>query len=73
MFIWDDKEETQAGYRAGLEAVLGLTAQGKPVTESAVGEWLDVSLDGIDEHNHIRRHALAIAASLIRGPLRPPN
>jgi len=73
MFNWDDEDETRAGYRHGLEAVIGLTAQGKPVAESAVGARLDVSLDGIDDHRHIRKHAMAVAASLIRGPLRPSN
>ena len=73
MFIWDDEDETRAGYAAAVEAVLGLTAQKMHVTEKAVEEWLDVSLSGIDEHKHIRRHAMAVAARMIRGPLRPPN
>ncbi|NDR55152.1 MULTISPECIES: hypothetical protein [Aliiruegeria] len=73
MFNWDDTEETKAGYTAAIEAVLGLTAQGMPVTEKAVEEWLDVSLSGVDEHKHIRRHAMAVAYRMIRGPLRPPN
>lgn len=73
MFNWDDEAETKAGYAAAIEAVLGLTAQKLPVTEKAVEEWLDVSLSGIDEHKHIRRHAMAVAARMIRGPIRPPN
>ena len=70
---WDDKEETQKGYQAAIEAVLGLSAQKMPVTENAVEKWLDTSLSGIDEHRHIRRHAMAVAARIIRGPLHPPN
>ena len=70
---WDDKDETQQGYEAAIEAVLGLSAQRMPVTEKAVEDWLDTSLSGIDEHSHIRRHAMAIAARFIRWPLRPPN
>ena len=73
MFNWDDDAETKAGYVAAVEAVLGLTAQQRPVTENSVEEWLDVSLRGIDEHKHIRRHAMAVAARMIRGPLGPPN
>lgn len=73
MFNWDDEFETKAGYTAAMEAVLGLAAQKQPVTEKAVEEWLDVSLSGLDEHKHIRRHAMTIAARMIRGPLRPPN
>lgn len=73
MFNWDDKEETQVGYEAAIEAVLGLTAQGMPVTESSVEHWLDTSLSGIDEHHHVRRHAMAVAARMIRGPQRPAN
>ena len=73
MFNWDDKDETQRGYEAALEAVVGLTAQGRPVTEAAVEAWLDISLEGIDEHRHIRRHAMLVAARMIRGPMRPPN
>ena len=73
MFNWDDKTETQKGYEAALEAVIGLMAQGRPVTEAAVETWLDIALEGIDEHRHIRRHAMSVAARLIRGPLRPPN
>jgi uncharacterized protein (DUF2236 family) len=70
---WDDKEETQKGYQAAIEAVLGLSAQKMPVTENAVEKWLDTSLSGIDEHRRIRRHAMAVAARIIRGPLHPPN
>ncbi len=73
MFNWDDEDETKAGYAAAIEAVLGLAAQKMPVTEKAVEEWLDVSLSGIDEHKHIRRHAMAVAVRMIRGPLHPPN
>lgn len=73
MLNWDDKDETGAGYHAALQAVIGLTAQGKPVTDSSVGAWLDVSLDGIDEHRHIRRHAMSVAAGFIHGPMRPSN
>ncbi|MGI3187115.1 hypothetical protein ACROHD_18765 [Nioella aestuarii] len=73
VFNWDDEAETKAGYTAAIEAVLGLAAQKMPVTEKAVEEWLDVSLSGIDENKHIRRHAMAIAMRMIRGPLRPPN
>lgn len=73
MLNWDDKAETKAGYTAAIEAVLGLTAQKMPVTEKAVEDWLDVSLSGIDEQKHIRRHAMAIAMRIIRGPLHPPN
>jgi hypothetical protein len=70
---WDNEVETRAGYTAAIEAVLGLAAQQRPVTEKAVEEWLDVSLDGVDQHKHIRRHAMAVAMRMIRGPLRPPN
>ena len=73
VFNWDDEAETRAGYTAAIEAVLGLAAQKMPVTEKAVEEWLDVSLSGIDEHKHIRRHAMAIAMRMIRGPMHPPN
>ncbi|OSQ43031.1 hypothetical protein [Marivita geojedonensis] len=73
VFNWDDEDETRAGYSAAIEAVLGLAAQQMPVTEKAVEEWLDVSLNGIDEHKHIRRHAMSVAARMIRGPMRPPN
>ncbi len=73
MFNWDDEDETKAGHAAAIEAVLGLAAQKMPVTENAVEEWLDVSLSGIDEHKHIRRHAMAVAVRMIRGPLLPPN
>jgi hypothetical protein len=44
-----------------------------PVTEKAVEEWLDVSLSGIDQEKHIRRHAMAVAMRMIRGPMHPPN
>jgi hypothetical protein len=73
LFNWDDEAETKAGYTAAIEAVLGLAAKQMPVTEKAVEEWLDVSLSGIDEHKHIRRHAMAVAMRMIRGPMRPPN
>lgn len=73
VFNWDDEAETKAGYTAAIEAVLGLAAQKMPVTEKAVEEWLDVSLSGIDEHRHIRRHAMAVAMRMIRGPMHPPN
>ena len=73
MFNWDDEAETKAGYTAAIEAVLGLAAQKMPVTEKAVEEWLDVSLSGVDEHKHIRRHAMAYAMRMIRGPMHPPN
>lgn len=73
VFNWDDEAETKAGYTAAIEAVLGLTAQKMPVTEKSVEEWLDVSLSGIDEHKHIRRHAMAVAMRMIRGPMHPPN
>jgi hypothetical protein len=73
MFNWDDEEETRKGYLAAIEAVVGLTAQQRVVTEKSVEEWLDVSLAGIDEHRHIRKHAMAFAVRFIRGPLRPPN
>ena len=73
VFNLDDEAETKAGYTAAIEAVLGLAAQKMPVTEKAVEEWLDVSLSGIDEHKHIRRHAMAVAMRMIRGPMHPPN
>lgn len=73
VFNWDDEAEAKAGYTAAIEAVLGLAAQKMPVTEKAVEEWLDVSLSGIDEHKHIRRHAMAVAMRMIRGPMHPPN
>jgi hypothetical protein len=73
VFNWDDEAETKAGYTAAIEAVLGVAAQKMPVTEKAVEEWLDVSLSGIDEHKHIRRHAMAVAMRMIRGPMHPPN
>ena len=73
VFNWDDEAETKAGYTAVIEAVLGLAAQKMLVTEKAVEEWLDVSLSGINEHRHIRRHANSIAVRMIRGPMHPPN
>ena len=48
-------------------------AEAKAGYTAAVEEWLDVSLSGIDEHKHIRRHAMAVATRMIRGPLRPPT
>ena len=71
VFNWDDEAETKAGYTAAIEVVLGLAAQRMPVTEKAVAEWIDVSLSGIDEHRHIRRHALAVEMRMIRGPIPP--
>ena len=71
MFNWDDKDKTEKGFLACQEAVLGLLAQGKPVTENEVDKWLDVSLNGIDEDKHIRRHAERFAMRLVRGPLMP--
>ena len=56
-----------------MKVVLGLAAQKMPVTENAVEKWLDVSLSGIHEHKHIRRHAMAVAMRMIRGPMHPPN
>lgn len=73
MLNWDNKDETQKGYEAAYEAILGLLVNQKPVTESEVQKWLDVSLHGIDDHHHIRRHALAIAMRIIRGPMYPPT
>lgn len=73
MFNWDDKDETEKGFMACNEAVLGLLAQGRTVSESEVEKWLDTSLEGADEHHHIRRHAMQFAMRIIRGPMRSEN
>jgi len=71
MLKWDNRDETEKGFVACQEAVLGLLAQGKQVTESEIEKWLDVSLSGVDEHKHIRRHAARFAMRIVHGPLQP--
>lgn len=73
MFNWDDEKETTKGFLACQEAVLGLLAQGKPVTMTNLENWFDVSLGGIDENKHIRRHAKRVASRILHGPQMPEN
>lgn len=71
MLKWDNRDETEKGFVACQEAVLGLLAQSKQVTENEIEKWLDVSLSGVDEYKHIRRHATRFAMRIAHGPLQP--
>lgn len=73
MFNWDDKDETERGFLACQEAILGLLAQGKPVSMTNIESWMDVALAGIDEKKHVRRHAERFASRIVHGPQMPPN
>lgn len=48
-----------------VEAVLGLQAQGKPVTEEAVRAWLEIALDGNAERI---APAMTHARRMLNGP-----
>jgi hypothetical protein len=66
---WARDEFDRAAWHAASEAIIGLLAQGKPVTMPAVAAWLAVSVEPKDATGEVMARALDLAKRMVEGPI----
>lgn len=66
---WARDEFDRAAWHAACEAILGLLAQGRPVTMQAVAAWLAVSVEPQDRTGEVMARALDLARRMVEGPV----